>query len=115
MKKITTFLALLLTCIIGATAAGFVPRNGEKYLIKCKGDQKFAIWNTDCKKTVEGKEYNVLSNWGQTDDRSLFTFVSTEDGFFYIKPAADDTHYVFAINTKDADSNVGVKEVTGTP
>ncbi len=115
MRKITTFLALLLTCIIGATAAGFVPRNGEKYLIKCKGDQKFAIWNTDCKKTVEGKEYNVLSNWGQTDDRSLFTFVSTEDGFFYIKPAADDTHYVFAINTKDADSNVGVKEVTGTP
>lgn len=115
MKKITTFLALLLTCIIGATAAGFVPRNGAKYLIKCKGDQKFAIWNTDCKKTVEGKEYNVLSNWGQTDDRSLFTFVSTEDGFFYIKPAADDTHYVFAINTKDADSNVGVKEVTGTP
>lgn len=115
MKKITTFLALLLTCIIGATAAGFVPRNGAKYLIKCKGDQKFAIWNTDCKKTVEGKEYNVLSNRGQTDDRSLFTFVSTEDGFFYIKPAADDTHYVFAINTKDADSNVGVKEVTGTP
>lgn len=115
MRKITTFLALLLTCIIGATAAGFVPRNGAKYLIKCKGDQKFAIWNTDCKKTVEGKEYNVLSNWGQTDDRSLFTFVSTEDGFFYIKPAADDTHYVFAINTKDADSNVGVKEVTGTP
>lgn len=113
MKKITTFLALLLTCIIGATAAGFVPRNGAKYLIKCKGDQKFAIWNTNCKKTVDGAEYNVLSNWGQTDERSLFTFVSTEDGFFYIKP--DETHYVFAINTKDADSNVGVKDVSGTP
>lgn len=113
MKKITTFLALLLTCIIGATAADFVPRNGAKYLIKCKGDQKFAIWNTDCKKTVEGKEYNVLSNGGQTDDRSLFTFVSTGDGYFYIKP--DETHYVFAINTKDADSNVGVKDVSGTP
>lgn len=113
MRKITTFLALLLTCIIGATAAGFVPRDGAKYLIKCKGDQKFAIWNTDCKKTVEGKEYNVLSNWGQTDNRSLFTFVSTGDGYFYIKP--DETHYVFAINTKDADSNVGVKDVSGTP
>lgn len=115
MKKITTFLALLLTCIIGATATGFVPRDGAKYLIKCKGDQKFAIWNTDCKKTVEGAEYNVLSNWNQRDDRSLFTFVSTGDGYFYIKPAADKTHYVFAINTKDADSNVGVKEVSGTP
>lgn len=115
MKKITTFLALLLTCIIGATAAGFVPRDGAKYLIKCKGDQKFAIWNTNCKKTVDGAEYNVLSNWNKRDDRSLFTFVSTGDGYFYIKPAADETHYVFAINTKDADSNVGVKEVSGTP
>lgn len=108
-------MALLLTCIIGATAAGFVPRDGAKYLIKCKGDQKFAIWNTNCKKTVDGAEYNVLSNWNKRDDRSLFTFVSTGDGYFYIKPAADETHYVFAINTKDADSNVGVKEVSGTP
>lgn len=115
MRKITTFLALLLTCIIGATAADFVPGDGAKYLIKCKGDQKFAIWNTNCKKTVDGAEYNVLSNWGQTDDRSLFTFVSTGDGYFYIKPAADETHYVFAINTNNADSNVGVKEVSGTP
>lgn len=115
MKKITTFLALLLTCIIGATAADFVPRDGAKYLIKCKGDQKFAIWNTNCKKTVDGAEYNVLSNWGQTDDRSLFTFVSTGDGYFYIKPVANETHYVFAINTNNADSNVGVKEVSGTP
>lgn len=115
MRKITTFLALLLTCIIGATAAGFVPRDGAKYLIKCKGDQKFAIWNINCKKTIDGAEYNVLSNWDKCDTRSLFTFVSTGDGYFYIKPAADETHYVFAINTKDADSNVGVKEVSGTP
>lgn len=115
MRKITTFLALLLTCIIGATAADFVPRDGAKYLIKCKGDQKFAIWNTDCKKTVDGAEYNVLSNWNQRDTRSLFTFVSTGDGYFYIKPAANETHYVFAINTNNADSNVGVKEVSGTP
>ena len=115
MRKITTFLALLLTCIIGATAAGFVPKDGAKYLIKCKGDSKYAIWNANCKKTVDGAEYNVLSNWNQCDTRSLFTFVSAGDGFFYIKPAADETRYVFAINTKDADSNVGVKEVSGTP
>lgn len=116
MKKITTFLALLLTCIIGATAdINFVPRDGAKYLIKCKGDSKFAIWNTDCKKTIDGTEYNVLSNWSQCDTRSLFTFVSTGDGYFYIKPAADETYYVFAINTNNADSNVGVKEVSTTP
>lgn len=123
MKKITTFLALLLTCIIGATAAGFVPRDGAKYLIKCKGDSKFAIWNTDCKKTIDGTEYNSLSNWDKRDERSLFTFVSTGDGYFYIKPAADETHYVFAVNTigsdedkAHAEGNVAVKEVSdGNP
>lgn len=123
MKKITTFLALLLTCIIGATAADFVPKDGTKYLIKCKGDSKFAIWNTDCKKTIDGTEYNSLSNWDKRDERSLFTFVSTGDGYFYIKPAADETHYVFAVNTigtdedkAHAEGNVAVKEVSdGTP
>lgn len=123
MKKITTFLALLLTCIIGATAAGFVPRDGAKYLIKCKGDSKFAIWNTDCKKTIDGTEYNSLSNWDKRDERGLFTFVSTGDGYFYIKPAADETHYVFAVNTigsdgdkAHAEGNVAVKEVSdGNP
>ena len=123
MKKITTFLALLLTCIIGATAADFVPRDGAKYLIKCKGDSKFAIWNTNCKKTIDGTEYNSLSNWDKRDERSLFTFVSTGDGYFYIKPAADETHYVFAVNTigsdgdkAHAEGNVAVKEVSdGNP
>lgn len=123
MKKITTFLALLLTCIIGATAADFVPRDGAKYLIKCKGDSKFAIWDINCKKTIDGTEYNSLSNWDKRDERSLFTFVSTGDGYFYIKPAADETHYVFAVNTigsdgdkAHAEGNVAVKEVSdGNP
>lgn len=122
MRKITTFLALLLTCIIGATAADFVPKDGAKYLIKCKGDSKYAIWNTNCKKTFDGTEYNVLSNRNQCDTRSLFTVVSTGDGYFYIKPAADGTRYVFAINTigadgnSNAEGNVAVKKVTdGTP
>lgn len=54
MKKITTFLALLLTCIIGATAADFVPTAGTKYLIKCKGNS-----NVVC--TREGKQSCRLS------------------------------------------------------
>lgn len=116
-------MALLLTCIIGATAADFVPTAGTKYLIKCKGDSKFAIWNINCKKTIDGTEYNSLSNWDKRDERSLFTFVSTGDGYFYIKPAADETHYVFAVNTigsdgdkAHAEGNVAVKEVSdGNP
>lgn len=92
-------------------------------LIKCKGDSKFAIWNINCKKTIDGTEYNSLSNWDKRDERSLFTFVSTGDGYFYIKPAADETHYVFAVNTigsdgdkAHAEGNVAVKEVSdGNP
>lgn len=34
---------MLLTCIIGATAADFVPKAGAKYLIKCKGNNKYVF------------------------------------------------------------------------
>lgn len=122
MKKITTFLALLLTCIIGATAADFTPVNGAKYLIKCKGDSKYAIWNKNCKKTIEGTEYNSLSNWSQCDDRSYFTVEGDATNGYYIKPFSSSNYYVFAVNTigtdedkAHAEGNVAIKEVTGTP
>lgn len=122
MKKITTFLALLLTCIIGATAADFVPVSGAKYLIKCKGDSKFAIWNQDCKKTIDGTEYNSLSNWDQCDTRSYFTVEGDATNGYYIKPFSSSNYYVFAVNTigtdedkAHAEGNVAIKEVTGTP
>lgn len=122
MKKITTFLALLLTCIIGATAADFVPVSGAKYLIKCKGDSKFAIWNQDCKKTIDGTEYNSLSNWDKCDTRSYFTVEGDATNGYYIKPFSSSNYYVFAVNTigtdedkAHAEGNVAIKEVTGTP
>lgn len=122
MKKITTFLALLLTCIIGATATDFTPVNGAKYLIKCKGDSKYAIWNKNCKKTIEGTEYNSLSNWSQCDDRSYFTVEGDATNGYYIKPFSSSNYYVFAVNTigtdedkAHAEGNVAIKEVTGTP
>lgn len=122
MKKITTFLALLLTCIIGATATDFTPVNGAKYLIKCKGDSKYAIWNKNCKKTIEGTEYNSLSNWSQCDARSYFTVEGDATNGYYIKPFSSSNYYVFAVNTigtdedkAHAEGNVAIKEVTGTP
>lgn len=72
MKKITTFLALLLTCIIGATAADFVPKAGAKYLIKCKGDSKYVLWNNSCVKSATDNTV-ILSNWAQYDYRSFFS------------------------------------------
>lgn len=114
MKKITTFLALLLTCIIGATAADFVPKAGAKYLIKCKGDKKYVLWNSSCVKSATDNTV-ILSNWAQYDYRSLFSIEGNATTGYTIRSVKDNTQYVFAVNTDDADGNVGVKAVTGTP
>lgn len=114
MRKITTFLALLLTCIIGATAADFVPQAGTKYLIKCKGDKKYVLWNSSCVKSATDNTV-ILSNWAQYDYRSLFSIEGNATTGYTIRSVKDNTQYVYAINTNDADSNVGVKAVTGTP
>lgn len=110
MKKITTFLALLLTCIIGATAADFVPKAGTKYLIKCKGDN-----NVVC--TREGT--NILQAQQSVSDASYFTFESKVEGevtYFYIHPAGDATKYVYTAETPSTnnDANNGVVGVTDT-
>lgn len=110
MKKITTFLALLLTCIIGATAADFVPRDGAKYLIKCKGDN-----NVVC--TREGT--TILQAQQSVSDASYFTFESKVEGeatYFYIHPASDATKYVYITQTPSDDNNAndGVVGVTNT-
>lgn len=110
MRKITTFLALLLTCIIGATAADFVPKDGTKYLIKCKGDN-----NVVC--TREGTA--ILQAQQSVSDASYFTFESKVEGevtYFYIHPAGDATKYVYITQTPSDDNNAndGVVGVTGT-
>lgn len=114
MKKITTFLALLLTCIIGATAADFVPKAGAKYLIKCKGDNKYVLWNNSCVLS-ETDNTVILSNWAQYDYRSFFSIEGDATNGYTIRSVKDNTQYVYAINTNNANSNVGVKAVTGTP
>lgn len=110
MKKITTFLALLLTCIIGATAADFVPQAGMKYLIKCKGDN-----NVVC--TREGT--TILQAQQSVSDASYFTFESKvveKVSYFYIHPAGDATKYVYTAKTPSTDDNAnnGVVGVTDT-
>lgn len=110
MRKITTFLALLLTCIIGATASDFVPKAGMKYLIKCKGDN-----NVVC--TREGT--NILQAQQSVSDASYFTFESKvveNVTYFYIHPAGDATKYVYTAKTPSTDNNAnnGVVGVTDT-
>lgn len=111
MKKITTFLALLLTCIIGATAADFVPKAGAKYLIKCKGDN-----NVVC--TREGT--NILQAQQSVSEASYFTIESKvveNVTYFYIHPASDATKYVYitqAPSSTNNNANDGVVGVTDT-
>ena len=110
MKKITTFLALLLTCIIGATAADFVPQAGTKYLIKCKGDN-----NVVC--TSEGT--NILKFQKSVSEASYFTFESEvveNVTYFYIHPAGETTKYVYTKETPSSnnDKNDAVVGVTDT-
>lgn len=110
MKKITTFLALLLTCIIGATAADFVPKAGTKYLFKCKGDNKVVC-------TREGT--TILQAQQSVSDASYFTIESKVEGeatYFYIHPAGDATKYVYTAKTpsNNNDNNDGVVGVTDT-
>lgn len=108
MKKITTFLALLLTCIIGATAADFVPKDGTMYLIKCKGDN-----NVVC--TREGT--TILQAQQEVTDASYFTIESTvvkNVTYFYIHPAGNTAKYVCTTQTPSTnnDANNGVVGVT---
>lgn len=108
MKKITTFLALLLTCIIGATAADFVPKAGTKYLFKCKG-------NSNVVYTPENS--NILQAQQSVSDASYFTFESTvvdNVTYFYIHPADDASKYVYIAKTPSTDNNAndGVVGVT---
>lgn len=108
MKKITTFLALLLTCIIGATAADFVPKDGTKYLIKCKG-------NSNVVYTPENS--NILQAQQSVSDASYFTIESKvvdNVTYFYIHPADDASKYVYIAKTPSTDNNAnnGVVGVT---
>lgn len=110
MKKITTFLALLLTCIIGATAADFVPKDGTKYLIKCKGDN-----NVVC--TREGT--TILQAQQAVSEASYFTIQSKvveKVTYFYIHPAGDASKYVYITTTPSNNNNAmdGVVGVTDT-
>lgn len=110
MRKITTFLALLLTCIIGATAADFVPKAGTKYLFKCKGDNKVVY-------TPENS--NILQAQQAVSEASYFTIESKvveNVTYFYIHPAGDATKYVYTAQTPSTDNNAndGVVGVTDT-
>ena len=103
-------MALLLTCIIGATAADFVPKAGAKYLIKCKGNNNVVYYTSD---------NSILQAKQGVTEASYFTIESTtveNATYFYIHPAGDDSKYVYTAKTPSTDNNAndGVVGVTDT-
>lgn len=85
-----------------------------KYLIKCKKNSRFALYNADCIKgrtnETDAVDNTVVLSWStQTDSRSEFSieYVSASDAY-YIKSATANI-YTYAINTGDENSNVGIK------
>lgn len=99
---------MLLTCIIGATAADFVPVSGVKYLIKCKGN-KNAVY------MPEGTDNVVLQAKTEVTDASYFTIESkivNEVTYFYIHPNSDATKYVYTeAPSTNNDVNDGVVKI----
>lgn len=104
--------SLLLICtwggVISAFAEDFKPASGVKYLIKCKQNGSFAIYNSTCYKG-ENNNTVVLSRWNQTDERSYFYIEFVSGNEYYIKSATSENVYVYAIDKEANASNIGIK------
>lgn len=113
MRKITSLLMLFLAFCLTASADDFTPTSGAKYLLQCKKSSSFALYNADCVKSADDAT-NILSAWSQFDERSFFVIEGNATDGYTIRLAYDDysTYYVYAVNTNNADGNVGVKQVT---
>ena len=79
-----------------------------KYLIKCKQNGSFAIYNSTCYKG-ENNNTVVLSRWNQTDERSYFYIEFVSGNEYYIKSATSENVYVYAIDKGANASNIGIK------
>ena len=94
--------------VISAFAEDFKPTQGVKYLIKCKQNGSFAIYNSTCYKG-ENNNTVVLSRWNQTDERSYFYIEFVSGNEYYIKSATSENVYVYAIDKGANASNIGIK------
>ncbi len=83
---------------------------GEIYLIKCVGESYFASYDAS-----KVKNDNVIL--AAKNDYTLNTFFNLEIAevvgeqiYYYIRSVVDPSQYVYAINTGDENSNVGVAQ-----
>lgn len=114
MKKVISFLLLCFVVVGVAWADSFTPVSGvSAYLIKNKKNNNFATYNANSRLNANDAT-NILTATANCTFQSFFKIEASGD-YFTIRLASDDTKYVYAVNKNDANSNVGVKEVTGDP
>lgn len=105
MRKIYLFFALLIGISSAAWAQqSFTPEDGAIYTIKNKAKGTYALYNSGCNKT-DGT--NILSTWAQFDQHSFFIIKGNATNGYTLQFKNETTRYVMAVNTDDANSNVG--------
>lgn len=102
--------SLFALCGLTANADTFTPVDGTKYLLQCKGNSKFATYNSNA--VLSESDETIILSAQESAEKNSFFYIASSGEYFTIRSAQDKTQYVYAISTADANSNVGVKAIT---
>lgn len=105
----TKLLLIAWLCLHAVQAlAEFTPSGTKVYTIKNLKNSNYAAYNA----AVMSGSNNILTAVSSINAYSFFIVeASGDDGYFTIKVAGKERYYVYAINTNNTDSNVGVKQL----
>ena len=104
----TKLLLIAWLCLHAVQAlAAFTPSGTKVYTIKNLKNSNYAAYNA----AVMSGSNNILTAVSSINAYSFFIVEDAGGGYFTIKVAGKERYYVYAINTSDANSNVGVKQL----
>ena len=104
----TKLLLIAWLCLHAVQAlAEFTPSGTKVYTIKNLKNSNYAAYNA----AVMSGSNNILTAVSDLNAFSFFIVEASGDGYFTIMVAGKERYYVYAINTNNTDSNVGVKQL----
>lgn len=104
----TKLLLIAWLCLHAVQAlAEFTPSGTKVYTIKNLKNSNYAAYNA----AVMSGSNNILTAVSAINAYSFFIVEDVGGGYFTIKVAGKERYYVYAINTNNEDSNVGVKQL----
>lgn len=104
----TKLLLIAWLCLHAVQAlAAFTPSGTKVYTIKNLKNSNYAAYNA----AVMSGSNNILTAVSSLNAYSFFIVEDAGYGKFTIKVAGKERYYVYAINTNNEDSNVGVKQL----